>query len=264
MAIMQKVHGENLTFDELSQTILKRILIDGHGSERIDVVFYVYLEQSIKAVERVACGSKEGIMFAFIKGGHCIKNWKRILTSTDTKNGLTKFLAESWKTEKSRDQLRHTTLIVTSGEKSFKITKAEVAEIEELTSSHEEADTRLVIHARHAAQSFPEVIIISEDTDVFVIILGVHAEIGSRSKIMLRRGKGNKIRLIDINRLASVLGKDVCSALIGLHAWTGCDTVSSFAGQGKVKALGLMRNVDKFKLAFGDLGREWRVTEELF
>ena len=172
MAIMQKVHGENLTFDELSQTILKRILIDGHGSERIDVVFHVYLEQSIKAVERVACGSKEGIMFAFIKGGHCIKNWKRILTSTDTKNGLTKFLAESWKTEKSRDQLRHTTLIVTSGEKSFKITKAEVAEIEELNSSYEEADTRLVIHARHAAQSFPEVIIISEDTDVFVIILG--------------------------------------------------------------------------------------------
>ena len=154
------------------------------------------------------------------------------------------------------------TLIVASGEKSFKIIKAEVAEIEELTSSHEEADTRLVIHARHAAQSFPEVIIISEDIDVFVIILGVHAEIGSRSKIMLRRGKGNKIRLIDINRLASVLGKDVCSALIGLHAWTGCDTVSSFAGQGKV--LGLMRNIDKFKLAFGDLGREWRVTEELF
>ena len=92
----------------------------------------------------------------------------------------------------------------------------------------------------------------------------MHAEIGSRSKIMLRRGKGNKIRLIDINRPASVLGKDVCSALIGLHAWTGCDTVSSFAGQGKVEAFGLMRNVDKFKLAFGDLGREWQVTEELF
>ena len=87
-------------------------------------------------------------------------------------------------------------------------------------------------------------IIISEDADVFVIFLRVHAEIGSRSKIILRRGKGNKIRLIDINRLASVLGEDVCSALIGLHAWTGCDTVSSFAGQGKVKVLGLMQNID--------------------
>ncbi|CAM1321368.1 Uncharacterised protein at_DN1324 [Pycnogonum litorale] len=37
MAILQSVHGENLMFDELSQNILKRILTDGHGSERIDV-----------------------------------------------------------------------------------------------------------------------------------------------------------------------------------------------------------------------------------
>ena len=73
--------------------------------------------------------------------------------------------------------------------------------------------------------------IISEDTDVFVIFLGVHAEIGSRSKIRFRRGKGNKIRFIDTNRHASVLGKDVRSAILGLYAWTSCDTVSFFAGR---------------------------------
>lgn len=93
-----------------------------------------------------------------------------------------------------------------------------------------------------------------------MILPGVHAEIGSHSKFILRRGKGNKIRLIDVNTLAAVFGKDVCSALIGLHAWTGCDTVSSFAGHGKIKAFGLVQKVDKFKVAFGDLGREWRVT----
>ena len=150
--------------------------------------FDVYLEQSIKAAERVARGSNEGIVFTCIKGRHHIKNWKCILTSTETKNRLTKFLVESWKTEKNRNQLGYATLIVTSGEKSFKITKAEVTEIEELTSSHEEADTRLVIHARHAAQSFPEVIIISEDTDVLVIILGVLTEIRNQTKVILRRG----------------------------------------------------------------------------
>ena len=88
----------------------------------IDVVFDVYLEQSIKAVERVVCGSNEGILFTCIKGKYCIKNWKRILTSTETKNRLTEFLAESWKTEKSGSQFGHTTLIVTSGEKCFMIT----------------------------------------------------------------------------------------------------------------------------------------------
>ena len=264
MAIVQKVHGENLTFDELSQTVLKQILTDGHGSERIDVVFDVYVKQSIKTAERVNRGSKEGIVFNCIKGGHHIKNWRRLLSSTETKTRLTEFLAENWKAEKNRDQLGSVTLIVTSGEKSFKITKAEVTEVQELASSHEEADTRLMIHTRHAAQTYPEVIVISEDTDVFVILLGVHSEMGSHSKFILRRGKGNKIRLIDVTRLAAVLGKDVCRSLIGLHAWTGCDTVSSFAGQGKVKALALVQKENKFKVAFGDLGREWRVTEELF
>ena len=30
---------------------------------------------------------------------------------------------------------------------------------------------------------------------------------------------------------------DACRALIGMHAFTGCDTVSAFAGKGKAKAL---------------------------
>ena len=62
-------------------------------------------------------------------------------------------MAESWKAEKSRSQLGHTTLIATSDEKCFKIAKTEVTEVEELTSSHEEADTWVVIYARHAAES---------------------------------------------------------------------------------------------------------------
>ena len=81
---------------------------------------------------------------------------------------------------------------------------------------------------------------------------------------MLRRGKGNKMRLIDVNTLSTHLGKDICSALIELHAWTGCDTVGSFAGQGKIKAFRLMRNSEKYKMAFQSLGCEWKLTEKLF
>ena len=61
-------------------------------------------------------------------------------------------------------------------------------------------------YATHSVQSFPKVIIILEDTDVFVIFLGLHAEIESLSKIILWIGKDNKMHLIDINRLAPVLG----------------------------------------------------------
>ena len=57
------------------------------------------------------------------------------------------------------------------------------------------------------------------------------------TRILPRRGKGNAERLIDIPRLGTILGEDVCQAMIGVHAHIGCDSVSAFGGQGKIKPL---------------------------
>jgi hypothetical protein len=262
MGIVQKIHGENLTFGELSQHILSLVLNDGRDSQRIDVVFDVYTQHSIKSAERASRGSKDSILFREIKAGHRIKNWKRLLANSESKNRLTKFLAESWKEEEMRKRLGDTSLIVTIGEQCFSITKDDVEKVHELTSSQEEADTRLALHAKHAAGTHRHVIVISEDTDVLLILLALQAEIGAR--LLLRRGKKNKIRLIDISRLAIVIGRDECAALMGVHAWTGCDSVSAFAGQGKIKAVNLIRTNDTFREAFTTLGREWSVPDTLF
>ncbi|KAG1651429.1 hypothetical protein GQR58_027101 [Nymphon striatum] len=262
MAIVQMIPGENMTFDELSDAILKKIFNDGRGSGRIDVVFDLYQDQSIKAAERINRGSKCGIMFNQIKPGHRIKNWKRILASTESKAKLTIFLAENWKEECRRSKLGSIILMVTTGEQCFKITKDEVTEMTELRSTHEEADTRMMIHAKHAAVNFRTVVVISEDTDVFVILLSLHSQIGT--KVLLRRGKKNAMRLIDISRLGTILGKDVCTALIGVHAYTGCDSVSAFAGQGKVKSIRLITKNKEYREMFCDFGKEWHVTEDMF
>ena len=107
-----------------------------------------------------------------------------------------------------------------------------------------------MVHARHAAAKYPKVVVISEDTDVFVILLGLHSGIATGSRILLRRGEKNKVRLIDVSRLATILGQAVCTALVGVHAWTGCDSVSAFAGQGKVKAINLIRKSQTYREAF--------------
>jgi len=73
LGIVPKVHGEQVTFDELSDRILKQILTDGRGSERIDVVFDMHRDQSIKTAERLSRGSTQGIVFSQIKPGHRIK-----------------------------------------------------------------------------------------------------------------------------------------------------------------------------------------------
>lgn len=262
MGIVQKIHGENCTFGELSGQVFKSILNHSCKSQRVDVVFDVYTERSIKNAERDSRGSRDSLLFHDIKSGHRIKNWKRLLGNTESKNKLIRFLAESWKEEKMRKCLGEVTLFVSVEEKCFEITKDAVREVLELTCSQEEADTRLALHARHAASTHRHVIVISEDTDVFVILLAFRTQIGGH--LLLRRGKKNKIRIIDISRLATIIGRDECTALLGVHAWTGCDSVSAFSGQGKIKAVNLMRSNDTFREAFTRLGEEWNVTDELF
>ena len=51
--------------------------------------------------------------------------------------------------------------------------------------------------------------------------------------------------------------------LVNFHAFTGCDTVSAFAGLGKSKAFKIMaKNVDYIKL-FEKLGKDWYLEEEI-
>ena len=85
-----------------------------------------------------------------------------------------------------------------------------------------------------------------------MILLSLNIQIGGR--ILLRQGKKNNIRLIDKYQLISVLGEDVCPALLCVHAWTGCDSVSAFAGQGKIKELHLIRVSNAFREAFEAIG----------
>ena len=56
MSLVQKVHGDNKTFAELSDAIFMSALRTGAESSRIDVVFDVYLDESIKNAERVNRG----------------------------------------------------------------------------------------------------------------------------------------------------------------------------------------------------------------
>ena len=262
MGLIQKLHGENRTFNELSDHIFAQMIHSSGGSERIDVVFDVYQDQSIKAAERANRRSEDGVAFKQIMPGHKIQNWRRLLACTESKNKLTSFLAENWKDQQKREKLGNRVMFVTCGDLCLKLTHDSWQEVDELKSSHEEADTRLLLHAKHAADSYPALICVSEDTDVFIICLALSGDINS--KIFIRRGHKSSVRLVDITKLASALGRDVCTALLGLHPWTGCDTVSSFAGQGKLKALKILLRDEKFKEAFASLGNSWDISNELF
>ena len=62
----------------------------------------------------------------------------------------------------------------------------------------------------------------SDDIDIFMTRLSANVI----SNIISRHGKKkSSIRLVDMFTLAAVFGEDVCTDLLGCHAWTGLDTI---------------------------------------
>jgi len=57
---------------------------------------------------------------------------------------------------------------------------------------------------------------------------------------------------------------DVCNALIGMHAFTGCDTVSAFAERVKMTTFKQMKSDKTSQEAFNELGSSCEVSAELF
>jgi len=70
----------------------------------------------------------------------------------------------------------------------------------------------------------------------------------------METGTGNKRRIIDITATAEGLDSDVVKALPGFHAFTGCDSTSSFVRKGKKGPLKILLKNTHFVDAFKQLG----------
>ena len=79
MSLIQKMHDENCTFVELSGQVFAHVGKAGGENERIDVIFDVYKDVSIKSAEMMQRGSDESVVLVNIILGHRIKQWRRLL-----------------------------------------------------------------------------------------------------------------------------------------------------------------------------------------
>ena len=91
--------------------------------------------------------------------------------------------------------------------------------MKELSCDHEEADTRMLLDASHASQSYENVLIKSPDTDVFII--SPYFCLNFSCRLFFETGVKDKARIINVNRVVEQIGEDKCEALIEFHAFTG-------------------------------------------
>ena len=110
--------------------------------------------------------------------------------------------------------------------------------------THEEADITLCSYMLKAAASSADMVrIFCDDTDVFVLLIYWTWRKTIRKNIQMEKWDGT---VLDIHATVVKLGdnSDKCGQLPGMHALSGCDTVSYPYGKGKKSALKVLMNND--------------------
>ena len=119
--------------------------------------------------------------------------------------------------------------------------------------SHEEADTRILLHVAHCArQGLQKVVIRTVDTDVVVLAIG-HFLALRLDELWVSFGVGTHFRQIAIHEIVKSVNE---KALMFFHAISGCDTVSSFLGRGKKSAWLAWSSFPSVRYAFLDLSMQ--------
>ncbi|CAG9815718.1 unnamed protein product [Phaedon cochleariae] len=102
-----------------------------------------------------------------------------------------------------------------------------------LKSSHEEADTRMVLHAVHTTAH--NVVVMTRDTDV-VLLLIYHFAKMECSHLWVMSGTARDTKYIPVHDICRKLMPEQVSHLLAFHAITGCDSTSKLASITKVGA----------------------------
>ena len=217
------------TFEEYAnECFIPHVLKELASVKRLDIVWDVYLEDSLKAATRQKRGS--GVQ-KVIPSATLPDNWKGFLRGDDNKTVLFAFLAKKVGGPKVEGKQLVTTLL------SGILASPPLSDVSGNSlqpCSHEEADTRLFLHVQDCSRSGSRVMIRSADTDVIVLAVANFRRLPVQ-EIWIAFGVGKHFRYLPAHKIALQLGPQSSEALPMFHVFSGCDSVSFFAGKGKNK-----------------------------
>ena len=201
----------------------------------VNVVWDVYLPDSLKGTTRQK--REKGVRRRVSPSTTIPKSWKDFLRFDDNKTELFKFLAQL------------VTCLAVEGKVVYATSAQDVlsstcqAELSNLTPcSQEKADTRFILHAADAvAQGKRRISFRTVDTDV-VVLAATFFSLMKPDEMWIAFSIGKNFRFIPIHKIVSLLTPKICYSLLAFHAFTGCDTASSFGGRGK-NSLGNMESI---------------------
>lgn len=213
----------------LAEHFANRILNKYSDSQEIHLIFDRYdIPSSLKAATRVKRqGNSDPIYYRITDSTHITKvPLKRLISHTKTKKELAAYLA---KKTLEYAEIQGKQIVVAWGSEC----QATHKDVSHLQSNHEEADTKIILHAVDASSSgAKEVCIHSPDTDV--LVLAIRRIQNMCDNTFFVTGRPPNKRSIKLKPIAEAIGPVKTAALPAFHAITGSDITGSFSGKGKL------------------------------
>ena len=132
--------------------------------------------------------------------------------------------------EKALKMLQTEAIYISKDQQTICITEQAANEVQELTSNQEEADTKLILHSLHALATGSSVILRSPSADTDIMVIAFSIIWTDSDRLYVDYGSGQHRKGLLLKRIGlSDTDKD---AIIGFHAFTGNDYVSTFFRKG--------------------------------
>ena len=132
MALLQRLkltHGS--TFRVVAEKVFSTVT--SSNSNRIDAVFDVYRDVSIKNAERSKRSSRqEDVRYKNILPSYQVKSWNKFLSVSSNKTEAVKVIVSEWKKPEFTSRLQNRLLFVTLGDKCWKLSSTEIEFVPEL------------------------------------------------------------------------------------------------------------------------------------
>ena len=248
------------TYGALARKMLSNVMKE--TTERADLCFDCFFSPSIKDVERKERGDVDSArLFSIGSKVKIEKDICSLLRISSFKMELLRFLSEEYEDHKYAPIIGEKTLIcaINNEAKKYMCVDSNHVRVEivpELFGSHEEADTRVAFHAKHADTFNPgNIVVRGNDTDI-VIILVTNAHHFTKSQLWYDAGQAynNTREYLDIKAFANHIKET--RSLAGSYAFVGLDYSPSFFGKGKIRPMELIRKTERFNECFQLFGEQ--------
>ncbi|KAK3917997.1 LexA repressor [Frankliniella fusca] len=226
------------TFGDLANAVTNRIKSLSSNYQRVDVVFDRYNKHSIKAETRQKrTATSRPIRRAITSRAVPLpKSWSNYITLEENKSELADFISNEILTA----NYGQTTVVVAGGfTDELQVNASNGMDCSSLQSTHEESDTRVILHAVNSPHS--RVVVSARDTDVFVLLLH-HFKSMKCKECFMMAGTAKDRKYVPIHTVCAQMSVNERKNILAFHALTGCDTNSFIAGIGKRGALAVYRD----------------------